>query len=159
MVKKINIFNSSCNCNSSIFTVISGSYKKHLKEISLLKDFLERNNIAVLSPQGRNAVNPHDEFIILDSDVIDNPRILQDSVFAKIRRSTFLIVANINEYIGKAAVMEIGYAIALGIPIYTIEPVNDPNLRPYCMPLETVFPHVKELFEVKKLKKQIVYNI
>ena len=156
MKKNIDFIGTSCNCNSSIFTVISGSFRKHLKEIYFLKDFLKKNHIAVLSPHGEKAINPDEEFIVLDSDVIDNPRILQDSVFAKIRRSTFLVVANIDQYIGKAAVMEIGYAIAIGIPVYTLAPVSDPNLSPYCSNLESVFPSIKKLFEVKELKKQLI---
>ncbi len=160
MFKKSNIFDGSCNCNASIFTVISGSFRKHLKHISRLKKDLELHGIAVLSPSGDNAVNPKEEFIVLDSDPISNPKILQDSVFAKIRRSTFLVVANVEGYLGRAAVMEMGYAIALGVSIYTLEPVTDPNLSPYCNLLEEVFPHIDfTIFEkVSKLTKKRVVN-
>ena len=137
------------NDQASIFTVISGSFRKHLKQISLLKIALKKYSIVVLSPTGNIAVNPKEEFIILDSDPVSNPRMLQDSVFAKIRRSTFLSVANIDGYLGKAAIMEIGYAIGLGIPIYTLEPVSDPNLKLYCMSLTKAFPEIEDLMYAK----------
>lgn len=132
--------NDSSKCGSSIATVISGSFRKHLFLIAKLKNELELNYISVLSPVGDVAINPDDEFIILNSDPISHPRLLQDSVFAKIRRSTFLTVANVNGYLGKATILEMGYAIALGISIYTIEAVEDPNLAPYCRLLHDVFP-------------------
>jgi hypothetical protein len=131
-----------------LLTVISGSFRKHLNEIVRLKQALELRSIGVLSPAGNLAVNPDEEFIVLDSDPIEDPKLLQDSVFAKIRRSTFLVVANIDGYLGRAAIMEIGYAIAIGISIFTLEPVEDPNLAPYCRLLSQVFPGIEtSIFE------------
>ncbi len=130
------------NISNCIKTVISGSFRKHLAQIITLKNALEKNQITVLSPHGDIAVNPSEEFIILDSDPVTHPKLLQDSVFAKMRGSTFLVVANCGGYLGKAAIMEIGYAIAIGITIYCLEPVEDPNLSPYCRPLSEIFPDV-----------------
>ena len=124
----------------SIFAVICGSFRKHLGEIVHIKKILEDKGIKVLSPQGAIAKNPDEEFILLDSDPIDNPKLLQDSVFAKIRCSTFIVIANIDGYIGKAALLEIGYAVAHGISVYTIEPMLDPNVSPYCKVISDIFP-------------------
>lgn len=124
----------------SIFAVICGSFRKHLAEIAQIKHFIEGKGIKILSPQGIVAKNPDEEFILLDSDPINNTKLLQDSVFAKIRCSTFIVIANIEGYIGKAALMEMGYAIAHGINICTVEPIEDPNLAPYCKTLAEVFP-------------------
>ena len=124
----------------SIYAVICGSFRKHLAKIAKLKTFLEKKGIGILSPVGTIGINPEEEFIILDSDPINHQKLLQDSVFAKIRRSTFVVIANFDGYLGKAALMEFGYTIAQGISIYTVEPVTDPNLMPYCKPLAEVFP-------------------
>jgi nucleoside 2-deoxyribosyltransferase len=107
-----------------------------------LKQVLEDSFVTILSPSGHYAVNPSEEFIVLDSDPVSHPKMLQDSVFAKIRRSTFIVVANFDGYLGKAAILEMGYAIATGISIYTIELVEDPNLSPYCRLLSEVFPAI-----------------
>lgn len=132
------------NSKTAINTVISGSFRKHLPQIVSLKSALEKRGIGVLSPQGNRSLNPEDEFVILDSDPIDHPELLQSSVFAKIRCSTFLVVANFNGYLGNAAILEIGYAIAIGIRIFTVEPVQDPNIAPYCTLLENVFPKITD---------------
>lgn len=145
--------NEYCSeCSATLYTVISGSYRKHLRQIMQLKQKLWQHHVAVLSPSGNAAVNPDEEFVILDSDPVTNPKLLQDSVFTKIRRSTFLVVANIEGYLGRAAVLEIGYAIALGISVYTLEPVDDPNLKPYCRPLAEIFPDI----DISKAKAEKV---
>lgn len=135
----------SCYCPSTfaLQTVISGSYRKHLNQIVKLKQALEKHHVAVLSPSGDLAINPDEEFIILDSDPVSHPKLLQDSIFAKIRRSTFLIVANVGGYLGRAAVLEIGYALAIGLTVYTTEPVTDPNIAPYCRSLNEIFPDIQ----------------
>ena len=126
--------------DGNISTVISGSYRKHLTGIFNLKSFLEGKGITVLSPVGSHAVNPGDEFIILDADPVRDERILQDSVFAKIRKSTFLVAYNKDGYLGKAALLEVGYALAHGIQVLTVEAVEDPNIRPYTRKIADVFP-------------------
>lgn len=127
---------------TSIETVISGSFRKHLLQIVRLKHLLEENGIRVLSPEGHLATNPDEEFVYLDSDPIKHPELLQSSVFAKIRRSTFIVVANIDGYLGNAAILEIGYAIASGVRVYCVEPVEDPNIAPYCTLLTEIFPNI-----------------
>lgn len=124
--------------SGNIATVISGSYRRHLPGMYRLKRVLERKGITVLSPVGDGAINPGEEFVLLDADPIHDHRALQDSVFAKIRRSTFLTSFNRDGYLGKAALLEYGYAISLGIQILTLEPVTDPNIQPYTRLLSDV---------------------
>lgn len=129
--------------NPTLTTVISGSFRKHLSQIVALKAALQKEGVAVLSPAGDIALNPDEEFIILDSDPVENQELLQSSIFTKIRRSTFLVVANFDGYLGRAAVLEIGYALAIGIRVYSVTPVEDPNIAPYCFPLQNVFPNLE----------------
>ena len=44
----------------------------------------------------------------------------------------------------KAGVMEIGYAISMGLQILMLEAVLDRNLAGYCRPLAEVFPRLHE---------------
>lgn len=127
---------------SRLKTVISGSYRKHLDILMALKESLESNSITVLSPVGSFALNPKSEFIFLNADPIKDHRLLQDSIFGKMRMSSFHVLANVDGYIGNAALMEIGYAIALGLQILTLEVVEDPNIAPYCRLLKDVFPNI-----------------
>lgn len=124
---------------SSLRTVISGSYRLHLQKLYELKREIEKLGIIVLSPVGSFALNPEEEFIFLDMDPIHDKRLLQDSIFSKIRTSSFLILANFDRYIGKAALIEVGYALAFGLQILSIEPVEDPNISPYTRLLNEAF--------------------
>ena len=130
---------------TSLCTVISGSYRRHLRELYALKCQLKKIGINVLSPIGSFALNPNEEFIFLDADPVQDKRLLQDSVFGKIRTSAFLVLANFDGYIGNAALMEVGYALSFGLQILTVEPVEDPNISLYTRVLYDVFPDLKSL--------------
>lgn len=127
----------------NICTVISGSYRRHLSGMYILKEALESKGVTVLSPIGSHAVNPGEEFVLLDADPVNDHRTLQDSVFAKIRRSTFLTSFNEDGYLGAAALMEFGYAISLGLQILTLRPIEDPNIAPYSRLLSDVFSDIE----------------
>ncbi|PTM57702.1 nucleoside 2-deoxyribosyltransferase [Desmospora activa] len=121
-------------------TVICGSYRKHWEDILRIRNFLEQQGVYILSPLGTKIVNPGEEFARLEGDPDVDVRTVQDAIFAHIRQSTFVIVANVNGYLGKATVFEMGYAAANGIRILTVEPVQDPNLASYTQPLTALFP-------------------
>lgn len=121
-------------------TVICGSFQKHLAASFQLRDFLENRGVRVLSPIGGSAVTPDDEFVRLDADPLSDERTIQDAVFAKIRQSTFIVVANIGGYLGTATTMEIGYAVACGIRVFTVEEASDPNVSCYTRTFAEIFP-------------------
>jgi len=108
----------------------------------ILKECLQEARIRVLAPVSSEQLNAGEEFIILNADPVSDPRTLQDSIFAMIRTTTFLVVANVGGYLGNAAVLEIGYALAQGNQILTVEPVADPNLGAYTRELGSVFPEI-----------------
>ena len=66
-------------------------------------------------------------------------------MFSKIRTSAFLVLANFDGYIGNAALMEVGYALAFGLQILTVEPIEDPNISLYTRVLYDVFPDLEPL--------------
>lgn len=136
---------------STLKTVISGSFRKHLLKIADLKQVLEELEVRVLSPEICHSKNPDDEFQVLDSDPVWNPELLQASVFEKIRESTFLVLANFERYIGHAAALEVGYSLAVGIKVYSIEEVTDPNISPFCTPISKVFPDLEKMLKKRGL--------
>ena len=140
--------------NADVCAVIVGSFRRHLREIVTVKHLLQERGIAVLSPSGNYALNPDEEFILLDSDPVSHPRLLQDSVFAKIRKSSFIVVANVDGYLGKAAILEMGYSIAQGIAIYTLELVDDPNLKSYCKLLADLITEMEHADQARLAKSE-----
>ena len=118
--------------------VISGSFRKHFDEILQVKKKLEELGVQVLSPSCGSIQNKGHPFIILNSDPIHHYKLIQDSFFARLRCSTFMVVVNKNKYIGPACALEIGYAISMGIQIFALEKITDPNIAPYCSPLNEI---------------------
>lgn len=117
--------------------VIIGSYGKHFSQILELRDHLINQETEVLVPTGSKVINPGSDFLMLETDPEDaDPKSIQDSVFEKIKEADYIVLANVDGYIGRTAAFEMGYAIALGLPIYTLEPVTDPNIAGYCSLLE-----------------------
>ncbi|ROS50231.1 hypothetical protein [Frigoribacterium sp. PhB24] len=133
--------------NQALQTIISGSYRKHFNEMIALKRSLIAENVAVTAPVSDIVTNVGQEFALLDEDPIEDPRALQDSIFAMIRRSSFLVLANVDGYLGTAASMEVGYAIAQGLQILTLEPMTDPNIAGYSRTLDEVFPQIGLRFD------------
>jgi nucleoside 2-deoxyribosyltransferase len=105
-----------------------------------VRSLLEEQGVHVLAPTGFRVVNPGAAFSVLEGDPKVEVRMVQDAFFAQIRNTTFLTVANVDGYLGKAVTFEMGYAVAYGLRILTLEAVNDPNLSGYVERLEAVFP-------------------
>ena len=142
-MKKLN--DSSALLEADLCAVIIGSFRKHYQEIIELKNELEKLQIVVLSPKDCTIVDPAAEFVVFQPDSTSDPKLLQDAVFSKIKSATFVILANFNDYIGRAATLELGYAIANGISIFTLRPMKDAHLKPYCRLLSEVFPSLGSL--------------
>lgn len=102
-------------------TTISGSFRKHLDKIVEVIAEFEKNGIDVLSPQHRFPKNPGEEFVLFEGEETNNPKELEEIHLKAIKNSDFLYVVDPEGYVGNSAVMEIGYAKALGKSIYSSE--------------------------------------
>lgn len=96
---------------------VSGSFRRHLGPITSKIAELQRAGFTVLSPRTTESVGEIDGFVILQGDSGD-PRQIEEGHLSAIRRSDCLYIVNPTGYIGPSATMEIGYAIALGIPVF-----------------------------------------
>ncbi len=64
-------------------------------------------------------------FRSLPNEVGKTKKQIEDEFLDCIRKSDFLYVVNENGYIGSTVMMEIGFAIGSGIPIYTSNPIEE----------------------------------
>lgn len=109
--------------------VISGSFRKHFAGIQEQIREFEALGIDVLSPKLSNVVNPDEEFAILESDDTSDPQVLEQRHLDAIESADALYLFNPQGYIGASATMELGWALALGKPIYSAEPASDFTLK------------------------------
>jgi len=100
---------------------ISGSFHKFLKEIKQIIEEFEENNINVLSPKLSNIKSTENKFIMFEHNKKKPPKEIEINHFKSIQQSDFLYVVNPQGYIGNSCAMEIGFALANNIPVFTYE--------------------------------------
>lgn len=113
---------------------ISGSFRKHLKQILELKKFFLKQGVKVLSLRFTDPKNPGDEFVIFTGEENLTPLELERYHLKSISRSDALIVCDPEGYVGASALVEIGYAQALSKRIIFTEKPNEFKLQ--IMPAE-----------------------
>ena len=94
--------------------VLSGSFRKHLDYILKIKRQLNAQNIQVLSPRFDEPKNPGQEFVVFEGEEGLSPLELERHHLNMIDESDAMIVCASDGYVGASALIEIGYAQALG---------------------------------------------
>ena len=96
------------------YVTISGSFRKHLDYILEIKKELEASGTDVLSPRFVKPTNPGEEFVVFTGEEGLSPLELERHHLDSISKSDALIVCDPEGYVGASALIEIGYASALG---------------------------------------------
>ncbi len=96
------------------YVTLSSSFRKHLDYILGVKEGLEIVGVTVLSPHFTKPKNPGEEFVVFTGEEGKSPLQLERHHLDSIEKSDALIVCSPNGYVGASALIEIGYAHALG---------------------------------------------
>jgi hypothetical protein len=105
---------------------VSGSFFKFKPEIDLAIEELNDLGITVLAPDKgwlnippQKIMSPKDyKFRRLPTEKGMPIKDIEDDFLSSVAKSDFLYVVNPNGYIGNIVAMEIGFAVALGIPVF-----------------------------------------
>lgn len=112
--------------------VISGSFRRYFDGISETVKAFESLGVEVLSPKASKVINPGEEFAVLETDDTDDPKTLEQRHLDAIIAADALYLYDPEGYIGDSSKMEIGWAIALGKPVFCKEIVADSTLKFFC---------------------------
>lgn len=118
--------------------VISGSFRRYFDGISETVKAFEALGIDVLSPKASKVINPGEEFAVLETDDTDNPKTLEQRHLDAIASADALYLYNPDGYIGDSSKMELGWANALGKPVFCKELVADSTLKFFCGTVATL---------------------
>jgi len=132
----------SARNDSPVTVSICGSYHRHLKKMDRLIKECKKLGIEVRIPKYAVKKSSTNGFVYLKGEV-GTPKQLQEKNFDAIAKSTFVLVVNTNGYIGPSTSMEIGYAIAKGIPIFCTDEPEDFVFKLYTEHGKTL-PEIKE---------------
>lgn len=94
--------------------VLSGSFRKHLDYILNVKKQLVKMNTKILSPRFEDPKNPGEEFVVFEGEEGLSPLELERYHLDMIDNCDALVVCSSNGYVGASALIEIGYAQAIG---------------------------------------------
>jgi len=113
----------------NVQVVLSGSYRKDYEGLRRTYEHLKDLNCEVLSPSSVNAVNELDGFVYMLGEESEAPDAIESRHLDAIQRSQFMWLHAPSGYVGTSAALEVGFAHAIGVPIFSGEPVDDPILR------------------------------
>jgi hypothetical protein len=127
----------------NVAVTVSGSFHRHMHEIGAAVEELAALSIRVLSPADPRVVAAQGEFLFVASDPVRSVRLVQDRHLECVRASSFLWLVCPDGYVGQSASMELGFAAAVGVPIYSTHAPSDLTLRQYVRPVRSLAEAVR----------------
>jgi hypothetical protein len=119
--------------------VICGSFRKDPSGLGRLFRELETNGCRVLSPLTLDFTDTSSGFVTAKNDESFSVKELERFHLRAIREADFIMLHAPEGYAGISASFELGYATALGIPIYSKEVVSDAMLQTQLQTASSVF--------------------
>src|SRR5260370_5223740 len=116
---------------------VSGSFHRHMEAIGAAVQELASRSIQVLSPADPRIVAAQGEFLFVASDRVRSVRLVQDRHLESIRAADFLWLVSPDGYVGSSASMEVGFAAAVGVPIFASLAPSDLTPRRYVVVVPT----------------------
>ena len=117
---------------------VSGSFHRHMEAITVAVHQLASLAVQVLSPADPRVVANQGEFLFVASDRVRSVRLVQDRHLESIRAADFLWLVCPDGYVGQSASMEVGFAAAAGVPIFSTHAPSDLTLRQYVTTVLTI---------------------
>ena len=117
---------------------VSGSFHRHMAAIYEAVGNLLDSGVEVLSPCDPRIVAEEGDFLYVASDRYRSVRLVQDRHLQSIRASSFLWLVTPDGYVGASASMELGFAHASGIPVFSDRSPNDITLRQYITQVKSI---------------------
>lgn len=123
------------NSAKDIKVSIVGSFRKSPEELKLLFEFVQAT-YTLLSPTSIGWNDSNAEFVRTDVDANLDTAKVEDRHLEALRDSDFIILHAPDGYVGTSATYELGFAKALGIPIFSTHLLSDQILGSFVMPFE-----------------------
>lgn len=107
-----------------IRVTVSGSFNRHWGAIKSAIDAFTAAKFEVVSPEDREPERTEDGFVYLKGES-GRPEDIERRHLAAIARSDALYVVSSEGYVGPSVALEIGYALAVGIPVWSSELMSE----------------------------------
>lgn len=121
----------------AVRATVSGSFRKAMDDVQRDVEALADAGAFILSPADPRVVDQFGDFLFVASDRVRRIRTVQSRHLAAIESSDFLWLVAPDGYVGLSAAMEIGYAAAHDVPVYSADVVADLTLRQWVTVVDT----------------------
>lgn len=130
--------------------VLSGSYRKDFASLrATYEEFLDRG-CRILSPSNVTAVREADGFVYMKGEESQSPDVIEGRHLDAIQKANFVWLHAPDGYVGPTASLEIGFARAIGVPVYARENVKDPVIQSFV----EIVPSSSSAIELAKSHKR-----
>jgi len=109
-----------------------------MEHIVAAVDSLRSHGVNVLSPADPRVVDQIGPFLFVASDRHRSVRLVQDRHLSAVDHSDFLWLVCPDGYVGQSASLEIGFAIARGVPVFGADLPVDLTLRQYVQKVDSI---------------------
>jgi NTP pyrophosphatase (non-canonical NTP hydrolase) len=111
--------------------VISGTYRKDNEGLKRAYEELVDLGCRVLSPTSIRVASEADGFVFMEGEQRELPQNIEIRHLNAIQEAQFVWLHAPNGYVGLSAALEVGFAHAIGIPVYSTANVTDPILATF----------------------------
>lgn len=131
--------------NRVVRVTLSGSF--HKDPVGLETAYLEliQNQCQILSPHRIDFEDEGSLFVRHSSEEDDSIMSIETHHLRSIGQSDFLWLHAPDGYIGLSTALEIGYAHAQHIPIFSATPIDDQTLAVFVLPMPSVFMALRHI--------------
>lgn len=111
--------------------VLCGSFRRDIDGLRRAFVELQDSGCVVLSPTNVDPESEQDGFVYMQGESIHTPEALESNHLSAIERAVFVWLHAPDGYVGLSASLELGFASAAGIPVFTESNLADPVLRSF----------------------------
>jgi hypothetical protein len=119
----------------ALSATVCGSFRRAMGAVADAVYRYTDAGVRVLSPADPRVVDQFGDFLFVASDRARAIKLVESRHLAAIEASDFVWLVTPEGYIGQSGAMEVGFAVAVGTPIFCSEVPVDLTLRQYVTPL------------------------
>ena len=116
---------------SAYEVVLSGTYRKDFESLKRTYEEFRDLGCTILSPSNVTIVNEEDGFVYMRGEETESPEKIESRHLAAIQKANFVWLHTPEGYVGPTAALEIGFANAVGVPVYAKELPTDKILQSF----------------------------
>jgi NTP pyrophosphatase (non-canonical NTP hydrolase) len=118
--------------------VLSGSYRRDIAGLRRIHEELRDLGCTVLSPTEVAPAREIDGFVYMKGEETELPQQIELKHLDAIQRSTFVWLHAPNGYVGTSASLEVGFAHAQGIPVYSTAKLSESSIQAFVHKVDSV---------------------